>query len=82
MPLPLSHSPRTLSQPEEIGWCVLPTAVDSDGVAQKEQIPVWGAGEGKGRGEAMEQLLFHAVSCLPRPHPGHKLLWVNEADSQ
>lgn len=76
MCLPLS---RTLSQTEEIGRHVLPAAVDWQSGA-KRTIPVEGAREGKW-GETMEQSLFHAVSCLPRPHPGHKLLWVNKGDS-
>lgn len=46
MSLPLS---RTLSQPEEIGQHALPAAVDSGGVAQKEQFQFREQGRGRGK---------------------------------
>lgn len=43
---------------------LLPDAVDSVRVAQKEHFPVWGAGRVKG-GKQVEQLLLHAVCQGP-----------------
>lgn len=65
---------RTPSQPEEIDQHVLPAAVDSGRVAQKEQIPAWGGEEGNCGAISLP------CSQLSRPHPGYKLLWVNVAD--
>lgn len=73
--LSLSNPLRALSQPEETDRHVLPAAVDSGPVAQKEQIPVQGAEEG----EAVERVLFPCCQLFPKPHPGHKLLRVNES---
>lgn len=76
MCLPLSRTP---SQPEEIGRRVLPAAVDSGGVAQKGTNTSLGSrGRGGGKRGA---IAFPCCQLLPRPHPGHKLLWVNKAYS-
>lgn len=75
----LSGSLCTLSA--RAGQHVLPAGADSGGVAQKGTNSSLRSRRRGRTGKAMALLLFHIVSCLPRPHPGHKLFGAKEADS-